>query len=184
MSLQDQYTDTLRQSQEAWSGALETWTTGVQKAFGTSPASPFGGSGFGTTPFTFGDPMATVDQVFDLAEKVLEVQREFVKNLTSATVSIGQAVRHQVESAGHAVRNQAESTGQLIREHNDHAAKGATDAVERATNGVAAGASDQGHDKYGDWTKADLQDELARRELPKTGNVEELRTRLVEDDQK
>ena len=112
------------------------------------------------------------------------MQREFVKNLTSATVSIGQAVRHQVESAGHAVRNQAESTGQLIREHNDHAAKGATDAVERATNGVAAGASDQGHDKYGDWTKADLQDELARRELPKTGNVEELRTRLVEDDQK
>ena len=83
MSLQDQYTDTLRQSQEAWSGALETWTNGVQKAFGSSPASPFGGAGFGT-PFTLSDPVATVDQMFDFAEKVLEVQREFVKNLTSA----------------------------------------------------------------------------------------------------
>jgi hypothetical protein len=173
MSLQDQYTDTLRQSQEAWSGAIETWTNGVQKAFGSAPVPPFGGSLFGSTPFTLTDPAATVDQLFDFAEKVLEVQREFVKNLTSATVSVGQAVRHQAESAGQAVRNQAESTGQLIREHNDIAARAASDALAKAAT-----------DKYGDMTKADLQDELARRDLPKTGNVEELRTRLVEDDQK
>ena len=177
MSLQDQYTDSLRQSQEAWSGAIETWTNGVQKAFGSSPVAPFGGSVFGSTPFTFTDPSTTVDQLFDFAEKVLEVQREFVKNLTSATVSVGQAVRHQAQSAGQAVRNQAESTGQLIREHNDMAAKAASDAVAKvATEKIA--------EKYGDWTKADLQDELARRDLPKTGNVEELRTRLDEDDQK
>ena len=176
MSLQDQYTDTLRQSQEAWSGAIETWTNGVQKAFGSSPVAPFGGSVFGSTPFTITDPAATVDQLFDFAEKVLEVQREFVKNLTSATVSVGQAVRHQAESAGQAVRSQAESTGQLIREHNDKAAQAASDAVAKATDKIA--------DKYSDWSKADLQDELARRELPKTGNVEELRARLVEDDQK
>ena len=173
MSLQDQYTDTLRQSQEAWSGAIETWTNGVQKAFGSSPVPPFGGSLFGSAPFTLTDPTATVDQLFDFAEKVLEVQREFVKNLTSATVSVGQAVRYQAESAGQAVRNQAESTGQLIREHNDIAARAASDALAKAAT-----------DKYGDMTKADLQDELGRRDLPKTGNVEELRTRLVEDDQK
>ena len=177
MSLQDQYTDTLRQSQEAWSGAIETWTNGVQKAFGCPPVPPFGGSVFASTPFSVTDPAATVDQLFDFAEKVLEVQREFVKNLTAATFSVGQAVRHQAQSAGQAVRNQAESTGQLIREHNDMAARAASDAVSKATTEKIA-------DKYGDWSKADLQDELARRDLPKTGNVEELRTRLDEDDQK
>ena len=152
MSLQDQYTDTLRQSQEAWSGALETWTSGVQKAFGSSPAVPFG------APFNVSDPVATIDQLFDFAEKALEVQREFVKNLAAATVSVGQAVRHQ-----------AESTGQLIRQHNDEVAKEASDKLA---------------EKYGDWTKAELQSELGRRELPKTGTVEELRARIVEDDQK
>ena len=181
MSLQDQYTDTLRQSQEAWSGAIETWTNGVQKAFGSSSAAPFGGSMFGSAPFTVTDPAATVDQLFDFAEKVLEVQREFVKNLTSATVSVGQAVRHQAESAGQAVRNQAESTGHLIREHNDTVARAASDSVTKAASDAVAKSAT---DKYGDLTKNDLQDELARRELPKTGNVEELRTRLVEDDQK
>jgi hypothetical protein len=168
MSLQEQYTDTLRQSQEAWSGAIETWTNGVQKALGAAPLPPFG-SLFGSTPFTLTDPTATVDQLFDFAEKVLEVQREFVKNLTSATVSVGQAVRHQAESAGQAVRNQAESTGQLIREHNNSVAKAATEKIA---------------DKYGDLSKTELQEELARRDLPKTGTVEELRTRLIEDDQK
>ena len=163
MSLQDQYTDTLRQSQEAWSGALETWTSGVQKAFGSSPAVPFG------APFNVSDPVATIDQLFDFAEKALEVQREFVKNLAAATVSVGQAVRHQAESAGNAVREQAESTGQLIRQHNDEVAKEASDKLA---------------EKYGDWTKAELQSELGRRELPKTGTVEELRARIVEDDQK
>jgi len=178
MSLQDQYTDTLRQSQEAWSGAIETWTNGVQKAFGASSVAPFNGTANGS-PFNFSaftvspwggtDPTATIDQMFDFAEKALEVQREFVKNLASATVSVGQAVRHQAESAGHAVREQAESTGQLIREHNDKIAQEATQTLA---------------DKYDEWSKTDLQNELARRDLAKTGNVEELRARLVEDDQK
>ena len=159
MSVQDQYTDTVRQTQEAWSGAVETWTSGVQKAFGASPVVPF------RSP----DPVATIDQLFDFAEKALQVQREFVKNLVSATASVGQAVRHQAESTGDAVRTQTESTGRLIREHNDAVAQAATDQIA---------------DKYGDKTKAELQDELGRRDLPKTGNVEELRSRLVEADQK
>ena len=164
MSLQDQYTDTLRQSQEAWSGAIETWTNGVQKAFSASPVAPHG-----TSPFSFADPTATIDQIFDFAEKALEVQREFVKNLAAATLSIGQAVRHQAESAGQAVREQAESTGQLIREHNDNVAQAVTEKIA---------------DKYSEGSKADLQNELARRDLAKTGTVDELRARLVEDDQK
>ena len=54
MSLQDQYSDTLRQTQEAWTGALETWTNGVQKAFGASPVAPFSVA----APFAGTDPTA------------------------------------------------------------------------------------------------------------------------------
>lgn len=35
---------------------------------------------------------------------------------------------------------------------------------------------------YGEMTKAELQDELERRDLPKTGNKDELIDRLKEDD--
>ena len=163
----DQFVDIAKRSQEAVTTAVRNWADSVQSFAGNL-----------TTGHTqLPDPLSVVGGYFDFAEKVLEVQREFVKNLTSATVSVGQAVRHHAQSTGQAVRNQAESTGQLIREHNDMAAKAATDAVAKAVTEKIA-------EKYGDWTKADLQDELARRDLPKTGNVEELRTRLDEDDQK
>jgi hypothetical protein len=38
--------------------------------------------------------------------------------------------------------------------------------------------------KYDDLTKAELQEELGARDLPKTGTVDELRERLVSDDLK
>ena len=37
-------------------------------------------------------------------------------------------------------------------------------------------------ERYRDMTKAELSDELAKRELPRTGTVDELRARLVGDD--
>jgi len=43
---------------------------------------------------------------------------------------------------------------------------------------------EQAAERYQDMTKAELQEELASRDLPKTGNVDELRQRLIADDQK
>ena len=44
-------------------------------------------------------------------------------------------------------------------------------------------AHDQARERYEGWTKAELSDELADRNLPKTGNIDELIERLVADDQ-
>ncbi|MDX6308008.1 MAG: colicin import rane protein [Nocardioidaceae bacterium] len=145
MTIQDQYTSTLRKSQETWAGVMETLTENVQKAFGT-PANPF----------TSIDPTAAIDQVFDFWERTLEVQRDVAKQLVGATVAASEKVRSQAETVGAAFRDQAASV---------------YDAANKQTTKT-----------YDGMTKAELQDELAKRDLPKTGNVDELRERLIADD--
>jgi SAP domain len=147
VTIQDQYTSTVRQTRETWAEVIESFTNDLQKAFGQS-----------VTPFGPVDPNAAIDQVFDFWGKTLEVQRDFAKKLAGVTVAVGETVRSQVESVGETVRAQAESAQEAAREE------------------AAA--------EYEDLTKAELQQELARRDLPKTGNVDELRERLIEDDQK
>ena len=80
-------------------------------------------------------------------------------------LSLGAAVRHQADTVGAALRNQADSVAATMQS--------AADAVR-----------DQAAKSYDDLTKAELQDELGSRDLPKTGNVDELRERLVADDLK
>jgi hypothetical protein len=152
---QEQYGDNLRQTQEAWVGAVESWTKSVREAFTQTPASPFG----------VVDPSVAIDQFFDFAQKTLDAQRQVAKSIASASLSVGQALRQQGESAAEAVRQQA-------------------DAARWQAESTREAAREQAAAKYGDLTKADLQEELERRDLPKSGNVEELRQRLVDDDLK
>jgi len=80
----DQYTAMVQQSQEAVRTAVENWTKIVQQAMAQLPATaaPF------AAPY---DVNAVVDQVFDLAEKVLEAQRDFAKNLIASSTAAGEA---------------------------------------------------------------------------------------------
>ena len=157
MSIQDQYTNTVRQSQEAWAGVIESLTNNVQ-AF-TKSASPVGNV----------DPNAAIDQVFDFWAKTLETQREALKQLANASISAGERIRSQAEQVGSSIREQGEATVQAAREQSE--------SVQRAER-------DEVVAKYEDLNKAELQDELASRDLPKTGNVDELRERLIADDLK
>jgi len=92
MSVQDQYGENLRQTQEAWVKAVESWTSNVQKAFAqASPDNPFGAA----------DPNAFIDQYFDVAQKTLEAQREVAKNMAEATKSMGETLRKQAQSVDH-----------------------------------------------------------------------------------
>jgi hypothetical protein len=156
VSMQDQYTQTVRQTQEAWAGIVESLTDNVQ-AFTKS------------TPVTTIDPTTAIDQVFDFWFKTLEAQREVLKQIAGASVAAGERVRSQAEQLGSVVREQGESVKQAAREQ--------AEAAERAER-------EQVISKYEDLTKAELQDELAGRELPKTGTVDELRERLIADDLK
>lgn len=167
MSVQDQYTNTVRQTQEAWAGIVESVTDNLQQF---SKAAPVGSV----------DPSAAIDQIFDFWSKTLEAQREVLKQIAGASVAAGEKVRSQAEQVGSVVRDQGESAKQAARDQ--------VESTERAARQQAAAAKraerEQVASKYEDLTKAELQDELAGRDLPKTGNVDELRERLIADDLK
>ncbi len=163
MSVSEQYANTVRQAQETMASMMESFASNTQKAFG-QPVGPFG----------VVDPTAGIDQVFDFLGKTLEVQRDFAKKLAGVTASVGETVREQATSVGEAVREHTESVGELAREQ--------TDSVQRAAQERAA--QEQAAKNYEQLTKVELADELDRRDLPKTGNVDELRARLIEDDRK
>jgi hypothetical protein len=115
------------------------------------------------------DPNETIDQIFDFWGKSLEVQRGVVKQLVSTTIAATEKVREQVETASVAAREPAESVN---------------DALRKQATATTAAYREQTAKSYHSLTKAELQDELATRDLPKTGNVDELRERLVAADLK
>ncbi len=158
MTIQDQYVSTVRQAQQTWTDAAESAAGTVQKAFAQS-----------ASPFAIINPTQAIDQIFDFWEKTLDVQREVAKQLVGATVAASDRAREQAESVAEAVRENVESAKRAAREQAESAEEAAHEQVVQ---------------KYDEMTKAELQEELASRELPKTGNVDELRERLVADDEK
>ena len=134
--------------------AQESWVGIADSLFAKAPKT-FEQS---VTPLGFGVADAAIDQVFDFWEQTLEMQRDAVKRLAGDIGSVGETVREQTESASQAFREHADTAPQAGRE--------------------------QAGEGYEELTKVELQAELDRRDLPRTGSVAELRTRLVEDDHK
>lgn len=79
-----QYTDLVAQSQEAVMAAVDTWTKTVREAMSGLPNA--------SAPV---DPNQVVDQVFDFTEKVLEVQRDFAKQLITTSAAAAESVAAQ-----------------------------------------------------------------------------------------
>jgi DNA polymerase III gamma/tau subunit len=104
-SSQDTYTQTLRSAQDAVVEAFRTWTDTAKGAWATAPGAATSGV----------DPQQVVEQVFDFAEKMLAVQREFAKSLAVTAASATEAARQQSESVVSAVRQQAEDTTKAVR---------------------------------------------------------------------
>lgn len=62
------------------------------------------------------DPKHVIDQVFDFAEKMLEVQREFAKNLASTAAAAGEATRQQAEARRRRCKTRPSSPGRRVSE--------------------------------------------------------------------
>ena len=76
-SAQEQYTESLKKSQQAVLDAFEAWTKSAQSAFRTPKANLTGQL----------RPDQVIDQVFDFAEQMLAVQRQFAKGLAAAATT-------------------------------------------------------------------------------------------------
>jgi hypothetical protein len=91
----------------------------------------------------------------------------------------------QAEKAEQAAKLQAEQVQQVEREHEElikQASKEAARQAKKAEREQAQKAHEQARAPYEGLTKAELSDQLAKRGLPKSGNLQDLIERLVSAD--
>jgi hypothetical protein len=110
------------------------------------------------------------------AEKAQQAVLERVKKAEQAEKGLAQAAREQAEKAEQAAREQAQKAEQAEQGLARQARQAEREQARRAHKGA--------RERYEGLTKAELSDQLAKRELPKTGNVDALIERLVEADSK
>ena len=199
MTLQDEYTGTARRTQQAWASAAEVWTENLQKVTDQVPAP--------VLPVVLTDATAVVEQWFDFTERIAKVNREYVLTLAGVLDTLGGAVRQHADAVGEAVRDQVQAVSHTAKEQVDKVAAAEREAIEaaereqieaaereqaaerkqaRAARAAERAKARQAHEsareRYEGRTKAELTEELGQRDLPKTGNIDELIERLVDAD--
>ena len=122
------------------------------------------------------DLVPIVERYFEFVQRMVDINRELTIKWAESAGMLSGVVREQAESVSGLVREQAELAGQaekdLVRE------------ARKAEREQARHAHDTARERYEGLTKAELSDLLDKRDLPKTGNVDELIERLVEADSK
>jgi len=83
-TIQDQYTELLKQGQDAALAALETWKKTFQQALGQLPhPGPI-------------NPEHVIDQVYDFAGHLLNAQRDLAKQVLATSTTAADKVRESV----------------------------------------------------------------------------------------
>ena len=139
-----------------------------------------------------------VERYFEFVQRTVDISRDLTIKWAEAAGMLSGAVREQAESVGGLVREQAGSARDFVHEQAgkaEQAAREQADQAEQAEKELAREARkvereqarrahDKARERYEGLTKAELSDQLDKRDLPKTGNVDELVERLVEADSK
>jgi len=130
------------------------------------------------------DLVPVVERYFEFVQRTVDISRDLTLKWAEAAGTLSGAVREQAESVGGLVRGQAESARDFMHEQAGQAEKELAREARQAEREQARHARDKARERYEGLTKAELSDRLDQRNLPKTGNVDELVERLVEADSK
>ena len=169
----DTHNGVARQAPAATQRSVETWMQGAQ-AF--------------TVPVDLMSKLPTVDltrpveQYFQYVQTVVDQNRDLATRWAELVMSLTGVVREHAETVSHVVQDQTESVADLAREQvekTEQAEKEQARKTRQAEREQAKQTREQARERYDGLTKAELSDDLAERELPKTGTVEELIERLV-----
>jgi hypothetical protein len=175
-SMTRQYSTVASQASDATEKAADFWTQGVGKLAGRLPA---------LLPQV--DLVPAVERYFDFVQRAVTMNRSIAVEWAQAVSALSGAARERAASASEAVRERAESFERAASEQAEKAEK-AQEELAREARRIERQNAREAHEKararYQGMTKAELSDLLARRDLPKTGNVDELVERLVEADGK
>jgi hypothetical protein len=115
------------------------------------------------------DLVPMVERYFEFVQRTVDISRDVTLKWAQAAGTLSGTVREQAESAG----KKAEQAGQDVARE-----------ARRVEREQAKRAHDKARERYEGLTKAELSDQLDKRDLPKTGTVDELVERLVEADSK
>jgi hypothetical protein len=91
-TIQDQYTEFAKQGQEATFAVVDAWTRAIQDSAVQLPSVT-----------TQAAAQQVIDQVYDFANTVLDVQRNLAKQLVTTSASVAEDVAHRAT----AVANEA-----------------------------------------------------------------------------
>lgn len=182
-SMTRQYSSATSRARSAVDKTADFWTQGARTLTDRLPGLPQI------------DLIPAVERYFDLVQQTVDINRRLTIKWAEAAGTLSEMVRDRAESAGNLVREKAESAGEIVRDKAESAERTAREQAEQAEKEQAREArfaerrqARQAHDKarerYEGFTKAELSDQLAKRQLPKSGNVDELIERLVEADSK
>ena len=186
-SITRQYSAAAGQASEATERAAELWTQGVGKLTDRLPA---------LLPQI--DLVPAIERYFDFVQRAVAMNRSIAVEWAQAMGALSGAARERAASASEVMRQRAESAGEVVRERAGSFERTASEQAEKAQKAQEELAREarrierqnarQAHEKararYEGMTKAELSNLLVKRDLPKTGNVDELVERLVEADGK
>jgi hypothetical protein len=128
------------------------------------------------------DLVPAVERYFDLVQRTVDVNRRFAVRWAEATSALPGAVRERAESVGEVARGKAATAEQSAHEHAERASHELAREARKIEREQGRKAHTMARERYEGLTKAELSDLLAKRGLPKSGNVDELVERLVEAD--
>lgn len=182
-SMTKHYSDAASQARNAADKTADIWTRGAQGMTGLIPRLPQI------------DLIPAVERYFDFVQRTVDLHRYFIVKWVEVAGTLTGVVRDQAESAadvvrvmpasvGHIVHEQAAKAEQAVREQAERAEHERARQARKAEREQAWQAHDQARERYEGLSKAELSDQLAERNLPKTGSVDELTERLIEADSK
>ena len=183
-SMTRQYSAAASRARNAVDKTSDVWTEGTRAVTGRL---------FGLPQV---DLVPAVERYVDLVQRAVEINRRLAVRWAEAAGTLSGAVREKAESAGDVVREKAEAAGDIARKQAENAERAAREQAAKAEQAEkelarqarqaerehARQAHERARQRYEGLTKAELSDLLAKRDLPKTGNIDELIERLVEAD--
>jgi hypothetical protein len=169
-SMTRQYSTAAGRARDAAEKTADFWTQGARTLTDRLPGLPQV------------DLVPAVERYFELVQRTVDINRRLAVRWAGAAATLSGVVRENAESAGDAVREKAEAAGNVVREQAEQAEKELTRQARQAEREQARQAHQRARQRYEGLPKAELSDQLAKRDLPKTGNIDELIERLVEAD--
>jgi hypothetical protein len=123
-----------------------------------------------------------IDQNRRIAKRFVDVNVEYVQDLAAAVrkhlTGLASVWKDEVVTTGKLANKQAEKYQEAAIDQAEEIQRAERAAARQAKKVSRAAAAE----RYEHMTKVELSEELASRDLPKAGNVDELRDRLIEND--